>query len=204
MKIEILNEHGDRTSKGEQGELVCASAFPSMPVRFLNDPDDEKYQKAYFNKFEGKWHQGDFAEWTSSNGIIIHGRSDATLNPGGVRIGTAEIYAVVDTLKQINESAVVSQNWNGDNRVVLFVVLSDGYELDDKLRNQIKQELRQQASPRHVPTVIEAVPELPKTRSGKLSELAIKAIVEGKLVQNTEALENPEALEYFRQLEGLQ
>ena len=127
-----------------------------------------------------------------------------TLNPGGVRIGTAEIYAVVDTLTQIRESAVVSQNWNGDNRVVLFVVLSDGYKLDDELREQIKQELRQQASPRHVPTIIEAVPELPKTRSGKLSELAIKAVLEGKQIQNTEALENPEALEYFRDLEGLQ
>ena len=204
MEIEILNEHGGRVRKGEQGELVCASVFPSMPVRFLNDPDDEKYREAYFNKFEGKWHQGDFAEWTLSNGIIIHGRSDATLNPGGVRIGTAEIYAVVDTLTQISESAVVSQNWNGDNRVVLFVVLSDGYKLNDELREQIKQELRQQASPRHVPTIIEAVPELPKTRSGKLSELAIKAVLDGKRIQNTEALENPEALEYFRDLEGLQ
>lgn len=204
MNIEILNDHGDKVSIGEQGELVCASAFPSMPVQFLNDPDGNKYRDAYFKRFEGKWHQGDFAEWTSSNGIIIHGRSDATLNPGGVRIGTAEIYAVVDTLKQISESAVVSQNWNGDNRVVLFVVLSDGHKLDDRIRERIKSELRQQASPRHVPEIIEAVPELPKTRSGKLSELAIKATLEGKQVQNTEALENPEALEYFKKLEGFQ
>ena len=203
MKIEILNESGQEASVGEQGELVCANPFPSMPLKFLHDTDGEKYQNAYFRRYEGKWHQGDFAEKTPTSGIIIHGRSDATLNPGGVRIGTAEIYAVVDTLPEINESAVISQTWEGDNRVILYVVLSSDNVLDEKLRNKIKSALRYQASPRHVPAIIRAVPDLPKTRSGKLSELAIKAVVEGNPVHNTEALANPEALNYFKRSEEI-
>ena len=203
MKIEILNESGQEASVGEQGELVCANPFPSMPLKFLHDTDGEKYQNAYFRRYEGKWHQGDFAEKTPTSGIIIHGRSDATLNPGGVRIGTAEIYAVVDTLPEINESAVISQTWEGDNRVILYVVLSSDNVLDEKLRNKIKSTLRYQASPRHVPAIIRAVPDLPKTRSGKLSELAIKAVVEGNPVHNTEALANPEALNYFKRSEEI-
>jgi acetoacetyl-CoA synthetase len=204
MDIEILNDNGVQSQTEEQGELVCANSFPSMPVKFLNDFNGDKYQNAYFKKFPGKWHQGDFAEWTSTNGIIIHGRSDATLNPGGVRIGTAEIYAVVDIMPQIIESAVISQQWKGDSRVILFVVLAQEQVLDNKLQTDIRSALRQHASPRHVPAIIESVPDLPKTRSGKLSELAIKAVVEEKPVQNTEALANPEALEYFKDLKGLQ
>ena len=204
VDIEILSESGERLGHSEQGELVCSNPFPSMPISFLDDETGEKYQSAYFNRYEGKWHQGDFAEWTPTDGIIIHGRSDATLNPGGVRIGTAEIYAVVDSLPEINESVVISQRWSGDNRVVLFVVLSEGYFLDEGLKTKIKASLREQASPRHVPVVIEAVLDLPRTRSGKLSELAVKAVVEGNPVRNTEALANPEALDYFKGLEELQ
>jgi len=204
LRIEILNESGEQLGHNEQGELVCSSPFPSMPISFLNDESGERYQAAYFDRYEGKWHQGDFAEWTPAGGIIIHGRSDATLNPGGVRIGTAEIYAVVDSLPEINESIAISQRWNSDNRVVLFVVLSEGYELDDELKEKVKLELRRRASPKHVPSIIKSVIDLPKTRSGKLSELAVKAIVEGNPVRNTEALANPKALDYFKDIEELQ
>jgi acetoacetyl-CoA synthetase len=204
LSIEILNESGEQLGHNEQGELVCSSPFPSMPISFLNDESGERYQAAYFDRYEGKWHQGDFAEWTPAGGIIIHGRSDATLNPGGVRIGTAEIYAVVDSLPEINESIAISQRWNSDNRVVLFVVLSEGYELDDELKEKVKLELRRRASPKHVPSIIKSVIDLPKTRSGKLSELAVKAIVEGNPVRNTEALANPKALDYFKDIEELQ
>ncbi|MEC8975062.1 MAG: acetoacetate--CoA ligase [Actinomycetota bacterium] len=204
VKIEILGESGERLGHAEQGELVCSNPFPSMPISFLNDKTGEKYHSAYFDRYEGKWHQGDFAEWTSTNGIVIHGRSDTTLNPGGVRIGTAEIYSVVDSLPEISESVVIGQRWNGDQRAVLFVVLSEGYALDGRLKGKIRTSLREQASPRHVPAVIEAVPDLPRTRSGKLSELAVKAVVEGNPVRNTEALANPEALDYFKGIEELQ
>tara|TARA_B100000686_G_scaffold347656_1_gene436834 strand:+ start:2378 stop:4321 length:1944 start_codon:yes stop_codon:yes gene_type:complete len=204
VKIEILSESGEELRHGDQGELVCSNAFPSMPLSFLNDETGEKYRSAYYQRYEGKWHQGDFAEWTPNNGIIIHGRSDATLNSGGVRIGTAEIYSVVDSLPEINESVVVSQRWEGDSRTVLFVVLSQSCTLDEKLKSKIRTSLRDQASPRHVPTIIEAVPDIPRTRSGKLSELAVKAMVEGNPVRNTEALANPEALNYFKDVEELQ
>ena len=202
--IEILNETGDSLGHGKQGELVSATPFPSMPIAFLNDETGEKYRSAYFEKYEGKWHQGDFAEWTQTNGVIIHGRSDTTLNPGGVRIGTAEIYSVVDALKEVHESVVINQEWNGDNRIVLFVTTSDTNELNPELKEKIKKALRDQASPRHVPAIIISVPDLPRTRSGKLSELAVKAVVEGTTVRNTEALANPEALDYFKDLEELQ
>ena len=204
LKIEILSESGEELRHDEQGELVCSNAFPSMPLSFLNDETGEKYHSAYYQRYEGKWHQGDFAEWTPNNGIIIHGRSDATLNSSGVRIGTAEIYSVVDALPEINESVVISQRWEGDSRTVLFVVLSQSHALDEKLKSKIKTTLRDQASPRHVPAIIEAVPDIPRTRSGKLSELAVKAMVEGNPVRNTEALANPEALNYFKDVEELQ
>lgn len=203
VKIEILSESGEQLGNKRQGELACSNAFPSMPLSFLDDESGERYHSAYFARYEGKWHQGDFAEWTPAGGIIIHGRSDTTLNPGGVRIGTAEIYAVVDSLPEIIESVVISQRWEGDNRVVLFVVLSEGYVLDNRLKSTIKSSLREQASPRHVPEIIEAVSDLPRTRSGKISELAVKAVIEGDPVRNTEALANPEALDYFRGIEGL-
>lgn len=202
--IEILNENGDPLGKGQQGELVSSTPFPSMPLSFLNDEAGEKYNKAYFEKYLGKWHQGDFAEWTATNGVVIHGRSDTTLNPGGVRIGTAEIYNIVDSFSEISESAVISQEWEGDNRIVLFVIVSESSALDEELKRKIKSSLREQASPRHVPSLIISVPDLPRTRSGKLSELAVKAVAEGSSVSNTEALANPEALDYFVELKELQ
>ena len=204
MGIEILNENGDPLGKGQQGELVSSTPFPSMPLSFLNDETGEKYNKAYFEKYLGKWHQGDFAEWTATNGVVIHGRSDTTLNPGGVRIGTAEIYNIVDSFSEISESAVISQEWEGDNRIVLFVIVSESAALDEELKRKIKSSLREQASPRHVPSLIISVPDLPRTRSGKLSELAVKAVAEGSSVSNTEALANPEALDYFVELKELQ
>jgi len=204
VNIEILNEMGKQLGPSEQGELVCSSPFPSMPLAFLNDETGEKYSSAYFDRYEGKWHQGDFAEWTPAGGIVIHGRSDATLNPGGVRIGTAEIYSVVDALEEVNESVAITQEWDGDNRIVLFVIMSGTNELDAALKEKIKTALRNQASPRHVPAIIIPVPDLPRTRSGKLSELAVKAVVEGTTVRNAEALANPEALDCFKDLEELQ
>ena len=204
LEIEILSDNGEILGSGEQGELVCSNPFPSMPIAFLNDETGERYRSAYFDRYAGNWHQGDFAEWTPAGGIIIHGRSDATLNPGGVRIGTAEIYAVVDSLSEITESLVINQRWESDDRVVLFVVLSEGNKLDAELKKKIQHSLRDQASPRHVPSLIQAVSDLPKTRSGKISELAVKAVVEGKPVRNAEALANPEALDYFRDIKELQ
>ena len=204
VNIEILNETGKQLGPSDQGELVCSSPFPSMPLAFLNDETGEKYSSAYFDRYEGKWHQGDFAEWTTAGGIVIHGRSDATLNPGGVRIGTAEIYSVVDALEEVNESVAITQEWDGDNRIVLFVIMSGANELDAALKEKIKTALRNQASPRHVPAIIIPVPDLPRTRSGKLSELAVKAVVEGTRVRNAEALANPEALDCFKDLEELQ
>ena len=204
LDIEILTKNGEKLDHGQQGELVCSNPFPSMPLSFLNDETGEKYNSAYFDRYAGKWHQGDFAEWAPTGGIIIHGRSDATLNPGGVRIGTAEIYAVVDSLPEITESLVIGQRWDGDERVILFVVLSEGNRLDDQLRKKIKSSLRGQASPRHVPASIHSVFDLPRTRSGKISELAVKAVVEGNPVRNAEALANPEALNYFKGIKELQ
>jgi acetoacetyl-CoA synthetase len=197
MAIEVLDEAGNLLGPGQQGELACSSPFPSMPLYFLDDPDGTKYKSAYFERYPGKWHQGDFAEWTDNGGIIIHGRSDATLNPGGVRIGTAEIYRIVDSFPEIKESLVIGQTWEKDTRIILFVILVDQVELDDQLRIKIKDALRYGASPRHVPAIIIETPDLPRTRSGKLSELAVRSVVEGKPVKNTEALANPEALEYF-------
>jgi acetoacetyl-CoA synthetase len=181
-----------------QGELVCTRPFPSMPVGFWNDPDDQRYLDAYFRRFPGVWCHGDFAELTEHDGLIIHGRSDAVLNPGGVRIGTAEIYRQVEQLEEIAESIAVGQKWDDDVRVVLFVRLCDGFELDDALRDRIRARLRGNATPRHVPAKILAVPDIPRTISGKITELAVRDVIHGRPVRNTDALANPEALEYFR------
>jgi acetoacetyl-CoA synthetase len=169
-----------------------------MPIGFWNDPGEKKYRGAYFSRFDNVWHHGDFAEWTPHGGIIIHGRSDATLNPGGVRIGTAEIYRQVEQLPEIQESIVVGQDWDHDVRVVLFVVLKPGLELDQALQDRIRKRIRTGASPRHVPAKIIAVPDIPRTKSGKITELAVRDIVHGREVKNKEALANPEALELFR------
>jgi acetoacetyl-CoA synthetase len=199
MKVEIFSADGESVI-GENGELVCTNAFPSMPVCFWNDPGDSKYHAAYFEKFAGVWAQGDFAEITDNGGMIIHGRSDAVLNPGGVRIGTAEIYRQVEKLDDIMESIAIGQNWDGDVRVVLFVVLRDGSVLDDDLRARIRGLIRKNTTPRHVPAKIVAVPEIPRTISGKIVELAVRSVVHGEAVNNTDALANPAALEHFRDI----
>lgn len=197
MAVEVWNDQGQPVS-GEKGELVCARPFPSMPLGFWNDPDGSRYRAAYFERFPGIWAHGDYAEQTEHDGLIIHGRSDAILNPGGVRIGTAEIYRQVERIEEVLESVAIGQQWQGDVRVVLFVQLRDGVQLDDALQQRIRSEIRQHATPRHVPARILAVEDIPRTRSGKIVELAVRNVVHGQPVNNTEALANPEALGYFR------
>lgn len=199
LDIDIVDERGKSRPPGERGELVCRNAFPSMPLGFHGDPDGERYRAAYFERLPGMWHQGDFAEWTTHGGLVIHGRSDATLNPGGVRIGTAEIYRQVDKVPEVLDAVVIGQPVAGDTRVVLFVVLRDGATLDDDLEGRIRHEIRTGATPRHVPAVIARVPEIPRTRSGKIVELAVRATVLGEPVRNTEAIANPDALAAFRE-----
>jgi acetoacetyl-CoA synthetase len=203
LAIEVVDDAGEPVPPGTQGELTCTSVFPSMPLGFWADEDDVRYDAAYFDRFPGRWHQGDFAEWTANGGMIIHGRSDATLNPGGVRIGTAEIYRQVDAIAEVQESLVIGQQWDDDTRVVLFVRLTDGADLNEELQATIRRSVRSGASPRHVPAVIVAVADLPRTRSGKLSELAVRDIVHGREVKNAEALANPEALDLFKNLPQL-
>jgi len=202
MAMEVLDDDG-RSIVQQKGELVCTKAFPSMPIYFWNDPDDKKYKAAYFERYDGIWAQGDFAEVTENQGLIIYGRSDATLNPGGVRIGTAEIYRQVEQIDGIQESVVIGQQWSGDIRVVLFVVLSPDLQINDALIYEIKQKIRNGASPRHVPSVICQVNDIPRTKSGKISELAVRDIVEGRSIKNSSALVNPEALENFSNIEAL-
>jgi len=200
MAVDVFDEDGNPV-RGEKGELVCTRPFPSMPVGFWNDPDGEKYFNAYFARFPNIWHHGDFAMWTEHGGVVILGRSDATLNPGGVRIGTAEIYRQVEQLPEIRESIVVGQSWDNDVRVVLFVVLQEGVELDDGLRDRIKRQIREGATPRHVPAKILQVPDIPRTKSGKITEIAVRDIIHGRQIKNKEALANPDILDYYAQLE---
>lgn len=202
MRVEIFNEEGESV-RGERGELVCTAPFPSMPLGFWNDPEGTKYRAAYFDRFPGVWHHGDFAEVTDHAGIIIHGRSDGVLNPGGVRIGTAEIYSSVDILEEIVESIAVGQEWQGDVRVVLFVRLKPGITLDDLLKRKIRESIRKGASPRHVPARIIPVEDIPRTLSGKLTEIAVREAIHGRLVKNIDSLANPQALEYFRNVPEL-
>jgi acetoacetyl-CoA synthetase len=203
MAVEVFTSEGQPMRSGK-GELVCTKPFPSMPIGFLNDPGDVKYHDAYFARFENIWQHGDFAEWTPHGGIVIHGRSDATLNPGGVRIGTAEIYRQVEQLEEVRESIVIGQNWDNDVRVVLFVILQDGLELDEALRTKIKQRIRNGATPRHVPAKIVQVRDIPRTKSGKITEIAVRDLVHGREIKNADALANPEALDYYRGLAELQ
>jgi acetoacetyl-CoA synthetase len=200
MAVEVFDDDG-RPVREEKGELVCTQPFPSMPVGFWNDADGSKYHAAYFDRFENVWCHGDFAEITEHGGFIIYGRSDATLNPGGVRIGTAEIYRQVEKLPEVLESLVIGQDWpvgSGDVRVVLFVRLRDGMMLDENLVARIKQLIRENTTPRHVPAKILQVADIPRTKSGKIVELAVRNVVHGEPVKNREALANPEALEHFR------
>ena len=205
MDVKIVDDQGNALSRGDgKGELICATAFPSMPIGFWNDPDGARYRAAYFERFKGIWAHGDFAEITPEGGYIIHGRSDATLNPGGVRIGTAEIYRQVERVEVVLECLAIGQRWDDDVRVVLFVVLKPEHQLTDELEAQIRKEIRIHTTPRHVPARIVQVPELPRTRSGKLVELAVRSVVHNEAVANTEALANPEALAYFRDIPSLQ
>ena len=197
MAVAIFGDDG-KPLIGEPGELVCTQAFPSMPVGFWNDPDGAKYRAAYFERYPGVWAHGDYAEITDSGGMIVHGRSDAVLNPGGVRIGTSEIYRQVEKLDEVLESIAIGQDWEGDVRVVLFVVLRPGLTLTDELQARIRKVIRANTTPRHVPAKILAVPDIPRTISGKIVELAVRSVVHGKPVKNTDALANPGALEYFR------
>ena len=203
LAMAVMNDAGQPMATGK-GELVCLQPFPSMPVKFWNDADGSKYRKAYFERLPGIWHHGDYAEWTEHGGMIIHGRSDATLNPGGVRIGTAEIYRQVEQLPEIQESIVVGQDWDNDVRVILFVVLKPGFALDAGLQDKIKKRIRLGTTPRHVPAKIISVSDIPRTKSGKITELAVRDIVHGREIKNREALANPQALELFRGLKELQ
>jgi acetoacetyl-CoA synthetase len=202
MAVDVFDDEG-RPLRGRKGELVCTAPFPSMPLGFWGDPDGSRYRAAYFERFPGVWAHGDFAEITEHGGIVIHGRSDAVLNPGGVRIGTAEIYRVVERIDEVLESLAIGQAWQGDERVVLFVRLREGAALDDALRERIVREIRASATPRHVPARIVAVADIPRTRSGKIVELAVREVVHGRPVRNREALANPEALALFAGLEEL-
>jgi len=197
MAVEVFSEEG-KPVKGEKGELVCTRPFPSMPVGFWNDPDGAKYRAAYFEKYPNVWRHGDWCEETAHGGLIIYGRSDAVLNPGGVRIGTAEIYRQVESLEEVVESLVIGQDWQDDVRVVLFVKLKEGASLTDELVAHIKRRIRGNTTPRHVPAKILQVADIPRTKSGKIVELAVRDVVHGRPVKNIEALANPEALEHFR------
>ena len=206
MKVDVYDENG-KPVREQKGELVCTAPFPSMPLGFWNDPDGAKYRAAYFERFPGIWCHGDWVELTAHDGVIIYGRSDATLNPGGVRIGTAEIYRQVEQLEEVVESIVIGQDWPpgevGDVRVVLFVRLRDGVALDQPLIDRIKRQIRTNTTPRHVPAKVVQVSDIPRTKSGKIVELAVRNVVHGEPVKNVEALANPEALEEFRNRDEL-
>ncbi len=202
MAVDVFDENGGSLT-GEKGELVCTRPFPSMPLGFWDDEAGERYHSAYFERFPGVWHHGDFIERTGHGGFIIYGRSDATLNPGGVRIGTAEIYRQVERVDEVVESIAIGQDWQGDVRVVLFVRLRDGVTLDDGLRDRIRRQIRANCTPRHVPARIVQIGDIPRTKSGKITELAVRDVVHGRVVKNQEALANPQALELFHDIPEL-
>ena len=202
MNVDVFDEKG-KPITNKKGELVCKNPFPSMPLKFWNDKNDLKFKEAYFNKYKYTWHHGDYSEKKKNNGFVIYGRSDTTLNPGGVRLGTAEIYSEVEKFKEIKESIVVGQAWNNDIRIILFVVMNQKYKLTDNLINKIKIDIRKNASPRHVPSKIIVVNDIPRTKSGKIVELAVKNIIDNNPIKNKEALANPRALEQFKNLKDL-
>jgi acetoacetyl-CoA synthetase len=202
MRVEVWDEHGEAVRE-TKGELVCTAPFVTMPLFFWNDPDGAKYRSAYFERFPGVWCHGDWAELTAHDGMIIYGRSDATLNPGGVRIGTAEIYRQAEQLGEVAECLAVGQEWDNDVRIVLFVKLREGLELDDALRDKIRETIRRNLTPRHVPAKVIQVPDIPRTRNGKLMELAVRNLIHGVAVTNREAAANPEALDFFADIPEL-
>jgi acetoacetyl-CoA synthetase len=203
MDIRVFNEKGI-SILNSKGELVCVNPFPSMPLKFWNDKNDEKFKKAYFNRYKNIWHHGDFAKVTNKKGFIIFGRSDTTLNPGGVRIGTAEIYSEIEGFNEIKEALVVGQSWDNDVRIILFVILDHKFALTDYLLKKIKLQIKKNASPRHVPHKIIEVNDIPRTKSGKIVELAVKNIIEGNKIKNREALANPESLKEYINIKKLQ
>ncbi len=202
MDVKVFNENGN-SIENKKGELVCVNPFPSMPLKFWNDKNDLKFIEAYFSRYKNVWHHGDYAQKNNDEGFIIYGRSDATLNPGGVRLGTSEIYSEVEKFQEIKESIVVGQAWDNDIRIILFIVLNENYNLNENLMLKIKNKIKINASPRHVPSKIISVNDIPKTKNGKLVELAVKNLIEGNEVKNLEALANPETLEQFKNLKEL-
>ena len=202
LDVDVFNDK-KKSIKNKKGELVCKKPFPSMPLKFWNDKNDTKFKNTYFDRFKNTWHHGDYAEIKKSGGFIIHGRSDTTLNPGGVRIGTSEIYSEVEKFIEVKESVVVGQAWDNDVRVILFVVLNTKYEMNDSLKKKIKSQIKKNISPRHVPGKILVVNDIPRTKNGKIVELAIKNIIEGNKIKNKEALANPEILDQYKNLEEL-
>ena len=203
IDVDVFTDEGESVKDGEKGELVVKKPFPSMPVKFWGDDDGQKYHKAYFNRFENIWHHGDFIERTSNNGFIMRGRSDATLNPGGVRIGTAEIYQQVEDIDFITEGLVVGQDYKDDVRIILFITTKNNEELNEEKIKSIKSRIRKNCSPKHVPSIIIKVPEIPRTKSGKIVELAVRKVIHGETINNKEAIANPEALKYFENIPQL-
>ena len=203
MDVQVYDDDG-KPIRGEKGELVCCKPFPNMPVMFWNDEDGSRYRGAYFEKYDNIWCHGDFVELTDHDGVIVYGRSDATLNPGGVRIGTAEIYRQVETFPQVLEAIVIGQDWDNDTRVVLFVRMAEGEELTDDLVKEIRTRIRTNCTPRHVPAKVIAIDDIPRTKSGKITELAVRDVVHGRAVKNQEALANPEALKLYENISTLQ
>ena len=201
--MDVFNEHGIPVKEGA-GELVCTKPFPSRPIGFWKDDDRQKYHNAYYARFKNTWHHGDFCEWTPHHGLIIHGRSDATLNPGGVRIGTAEIYRQLENISEIKECMAIGQKWQDDERVVLFVVLKQGVELTADLINHIKKNIRENTTPRHVPAKIISVHDLPRTKNNKLSEVVVRDVVHAREIKNKQSLLNPECLKDFINIQELQ
>jgi len=202
MNVDIFNDYG-KSIKNKKGELVCKNAFPTIPLKFWNDKNNIKFKQAYFNKFKNVWHHGDYAEVKNSGGFVIYGRSDTTLNPGGVRLGTSEIYSEVEKFKEIKESIVIGQSWDNDIRIILFVIMNKNFKFNDKLVKKIKSQIKINASPRHVPNKILNVKDIPRTKNGKIVELAVKNIIEGNAIKNKEALANPEILNEFKNLKEL-
>ena len=203
MATNVFDENGSEAKSDQKGELVCTVPFPSQPIGFWGDQNNQRYLSAYFEGFPGVWTHGDFASKSATGGFTLYGRSDATLNSRGVRIGTAEIYRVVETFPQIQECMAVSQDWDNDTRVILFIVLKDGSRFDEELAKEIKLALKSKASPRHVPDKIVVTPELPRTKSNKLVELAVTDVINGREVRNRDALANPNALDWFKNLPEL-
>ena len=200
IDVDIFDENGKKVSKNKKGELVIKKPFPTMPIKFWNDPKNKKFKNAYFTKYKNIWHHGDFIQKTKNGGFIIYGRSDATLNPGGVRIGTAEIYRQVEKINFIRESLVVGQEKDGDVKILLFVVMNNKNKLSDSDINFIKKKIKKDCSPKHVPHKVIKIDEIPRTKSGKIVELAVKKAIHGNKIENLQALANPRSINFFKKL----